>query len=149
MSTSHVQIVMASHVNGIHRLFGGQLMSWIDVVAAVEAKRHAKSGVTLLTVDHLTFLSPVFMDETVALEAKLTWTGHTSMEIKVDTFVEKLDGTKTLVNSAYLVFVAIDNDGNTVQVPAFVPQTQEEKAEFASAVKRKAARIKAQALLSF
>ncbi|MHB1483054.1 MAG: acyl-CoA thioesterase [Saccharofermentanales bacterium] len=144
MPTSHVEIVMASHVNGIHRLFGGQLMSWIDVVAAVEAKRHAKSGVTLLTVDNLTFLSPVFMDETVALEARLTWTGHTSMEIKVDTYVEKLDGSKSLVNSAYLVFVAIDNDGNPITVPAFTPRTQDEITEWESAVKRKSLRIKRQ-----
>lgn len=142
MSTSHVQIIMASHVNGIHRLFGGQLMTWIDVVAAVEAKRHAKSGVTLLTVDHLTFLSPVFMDETVALEATLTWTGRTSMEIKVYTYVEKLDGTKLLVNKAYLVFVAIDDDGNPIPVPPFVPKTDEEKKEWETANTRKNVRLK-------
>lgn len=142
MSTSHVQIIMASHVNGVHRLFGGQLMTWIDVVAAVEAKRHAKSGVTLLTVDHLTFLSPVFMDETVALEATLTWTGRTSMEIKVYTYVEKLDGTKLLVNKAYLVFVAIDDDGNPIPVLPFVPNTDEEKKEWEAANTRKNVRLK-------
>jgi acyl-CoA hydrolase len=141
MSTSHVQIIMASHVNGIHRLFGGQLMTWIDVVAAVEAKRHAKSGVTLLTVDHLTFLYPVFMDETVALEASLTWTGRTSMEIKVYTYVEKLDGTRILVNKAYLVFVAIDENGTPMKVPPFVPQTPEEISEWAAATKRKNLRL--------
>ena len=142
MSTSHVEIVMASHVNGIHRLFGGQLMAWIDVVAAVEAKRHAKSGVTLLTVDHLTFLSPVYMDETVALEATLTWTGRTSMEIRVLTYVEKTDGAKILVNKAYLVFVAIDDNEKPVPVPAFHPQTAEERAEWDAAVARKDNRLK-------
>lgn len=141
MSTSHVQIIMASHVNGIHRLFGGQLMSWIDVVAAVEAKRHAKAGVTLLTVDNLTFLSPVYMDETVALEAKLTWTGHTSMEIRVNTFVEKLDGVQVLVNKAYLVFVAIDDNGNPIPVEPFIPETDEEKKEWTSAIERKKIRL--------
>lgn len=142
MSTSHVQIIMASHVNGIHRLFGGQLMSWIDVVAAVEAKRHAKSGVTLLAVDNLKFLSPVFMDETVSLEADITWTGKTSMEIRVYTYVEKLNGDKTLVNTAFLVFVAIDNDGNPVAVPKFEPVTNEQKAEWAAAVTRRNNRLK-------
>ncbi len=142
MSTSHVEIVMASHVNGIHRLFGGQLMAWIDVVAAVEAKRHARSGVTLLTVDHLTFLSPVFMDETVSLEASLTWTGKTSMEVRVLTYVEKNNGEKALVNKAYLVFVAIDDSGKPIPVPPFVPKTAEEKAEWQAAVKRKDIRLK-------
>ena len=142
MSTSHVQIIMASHVNGIHRLFGGQLMAWIDIVAAVEAKRHAKSGVTLLTVDNLTFLSPVYMDETVALEANLTWTGRTSMEVRVLTYVEKLDGTKILVNKAYLVFVAIDNNEKPIPVPPFVPLTDEEKKEWDGAVERKGIRLK-------
>jgi acyl-CoA hydrolase len=141
MSTSHVQIIMASHVNGIHRLFGGQLMSWIDVVAAVEAKRHAKSGVTLLAVDNLKFLSPVFMDETVSLEADITWAGRTSMEIRVFTYVEKLNGDKKLVNTAYLVFVAIDNEGNPVQVPEFIPETEEQKVEWQSAVKRRSSRL--------
>jgi acyl-CoA hydrolase len=142
MSTSHVQIIMASHVNGIHRLFGGQLMSWIDVVAAVEAKRHAKSGVTLLAVDNLKFLSPVFMDETVYLEGDITWTGKTSMEIRVYTYVEKLNGERKLVNTAYLVFVAIDNEGNPVAVPEFVPVTTEQKAEWDSAVIRRINRLK-------
>lgn len=141
MSTSHVQIVMASHVNGIHRLFGGQLMAWIDVVAAVEAKRHSKSSVTLLTVDHLTFLSPVYMDETVALEADLTWTGRTSMEVRVLTYVEKLDGTRTLVNKAYLVFVAIDENEKPVPVPPFIPKTPEETAEWEAAAARKSIRM--------
>jgi len=141
MSTSHVQIIMASHVNGVHRLFGGQLMAWIDIVAAVEAKRHSKSSVTLLNVDHLTFLHPVFMDETVALEAKLTWTGRTSMEIKVNTYVEKLDGTRYLVNKAYLVFVAIDDSGNPIPVIPYIPATAEEIKEFEEANCRKNIRL--------
>jgi acyl-CoA hydrolase len=133
---------MASHVNGIHRLFGGQLMSWIDVVAAVEAKRHSKSGVTLLAVDNLKFLSPVFMDETLSLEADITWTGKTSMEIRVYSYVEKLSGERTLVNTAYLVFVAIDDEGNPVKVPEFVPVTALQKAEWSSAVIRRNNRLK-------
>ncbi len=133
MATSHVEIVMASHCNGAHRLFGGKLMSWIDIVAAVEARRHAKASVTLKAVDNLNFLSPVYMDETVAMEAELTWTGRTSMEVKVSTFVEKLNGDRDLVNIAYLVFVAIDENGSPLQVPVFVPEKDEQIREMASA----------------
>lgn len=141
MSTSHVEIVMASHCNGAHRLFGGQLMSWIDITAAVEARRHSKTSVTLKAVDNLNFLSPVFMDETVAIDAALTWTGRTSMEIKVSTYVEKLNGERDLVNVAYLVFVAIDNSGEPVEVPAFVPKNNEEINEFEAASSRHIQRI--------
>ena len=108
-------------------------MSWIDIVAAVEARRHAKASVTLKAVDNLNFLSPVFMDETVAMEAELTWTGRTSMEIRVNTFVEKLNGERDLVNRAYLVFVAIDNEGTPVAVPSFIPVSAEQRAEIAAA----------------
>lgn len=141
MSTSHVEIVMATHVNGIHRLFGGQLMSWIDIVGAVEARRWSKSDVTTVTVDHLTFLKPAYENDTIVLEAKLTWTGHTSMEVKVCTYVEKLNGEKTLVNKAFLVYVAIDSNGEKVGVPEFIPETEEEKFEYSFAKLRKANRL--------
>lgn len=141
MTTSHVQIIMASHCNGIHRLFGGQLLSWIDVVAAVEAKRHARSGVTLKMVDNLTFLSPAFMDETVALEAAITWSGRTSMEIMVNTYVEKVDGARTLINKAFLVFVAIDDEGNPIPVRQFVPATPEQESEMQAAIGRRRIRL--------
>lgn len=141
MTTSHVQIIMASHCNGIHRLFGGQLLSWIDVVAAVEAKRHARSGVTLKMVDNLTFLSPAFMDETVALEAAITWSGRTSMEIMVNTYVEKVDGSRTLINKAFLVFVAIDDEGNPIPVRQFVPATPQQESEMLAAIGRRRIRL--------
>jgi acyl-CoA hydrolase len=82
------------------------------------------------------------MDETVALEASLTWSGKTSMEVRVLAYVEKLDGTKVLVNKAYLVFVAIDDTGLPVPVPVFIPGTLEEKVEWEAAVKRRDARMK-------
>ncbi len=140
MATSHVEIIMASHCNGAHRLFGGQLMSWIDIVAAVEARRHAKSSVTLKAVDELDFLSAVFMDETLAMEAQLTWTGRTSMEVRVNTYSEKLCGERDLVNRAYLVFVAIDDKGIPVPVPPFIPSSAEERSEMQAAQLRHYAR---------
>lgn len=138
MSSTRVEIVMSSHVNGIKRLFGGQLMSWIDVIGAVEARRWAKCDVTTITVDNLTFLKPAFENDTIVLEAKLTWTGRTSMEVRVDTYVEHLtDMSKTLINRAYLVYVAIKEDGTKVEVPQFTPQTDEENFEWGRALVRK------------
>lgn len=141
MSTQHVQIVMSSHVNGAGRLFGGQLMEWIDVVAAVAARRHALSDVTLAAVDALEFIAPVRMNDTVLLSADVTWTGRTSMEVRVETFVEHLSGLRQLVNRAYLVFVAVDTMGDPRPIPPLLPQTEKAQKEWQQAEIRRAHRL--------
>jgi acyl-CoA hydrolase len=141
MSTSHVQIVLSEDVNGTRRLFGGRLMEWIDVTAAVEARRHAKSDVTLAAVDALEFISPVEINDTVVLMAKITWTGETSMEVRVDTFVEHVSGVQKRVNRAYLVFVAIDRDGHPRSIEPFKPATEDEAYEWRKAIERRQRRL--------
>jgi len=143
MLTSQVQIVMPSHVNGTGRLFGGQLMAWIDVTAAVEARRHTHRQVITVEVDKLSFLGPAFLDETVRLDAMVTWTGKTSVEVRVDSYVESLTGSERLINRAYLVFVALDDKGRPAPVELFVPSTEEEKKEWAGAEKRRSERLAA------
>jgi acyl-CoA hydrolase len=141
MPTSQIQIIMPSHVNGTNRLFGGQLVAWIDVAAAVEARRHTKRQVVTAAVDKLTFLGPAFLDETVRLDAQVTWTGRTSLEVRVDSFVEALAGGERMINRAYLVFVALNDEGFPASFPAFVPRTDEEKAEWAQAEERRKQRL--------
>ncbi|MDR3131000.1 MAG: acyl-CoA thioesterase [Treponema sp.] len=133
---------MPSHVNGVNRLFGGQLMAWIDIAAAVEARRHTKSQVVTAAVDNLIFLGPAFLDETVRLDAIVTWTGKTSLEVRVDSFIESLSGGERLINRAYLVFVAIDGEGRPAQVPAFTPRTAEGKEEWRRAAERREMRLR-------
>ena len=98
--TEQVQIIFPQHGNGMCRLFGGQLMQWIDVVAAVEARRHARSEVITAAVDPLEFIAPVHLNDTVVIQAHVTWTGHTSLEVSVETFVEQIDGCRQMVNRA-------------------------------------------------
>lgn len=141
MQTRHVQIVMSSHVNGAKRLFGGRLMEWIDVTAAVTARRHARSDVTLAAVDALEFIAPVQINDTVVLSAEITWTGRTAMEVRVDAFVEHLTGGRQLVNRAYLVFVAIDDLGQPHEVEPFGPETAEQKLEWQQACARQERRL--------
>ena len=74
-------------------------------------------------------------------EACVVWTGRTSMEVRVDSFVEQLDGTRAMVNRAYAVFVAIGEDERPVPVPPFVPETEAEKAEYAAAQERRKKRV--------
>ncbi len=141
-TTTSVQIVLPQHCNGYAtpRLFGGQLMSWIDIIAAVEAQRYAGSVVTTVCVDNLSFLAPAYLNDMVVQEARVTWAGRTSLEVRVDTFVERLDSTREPVNRAYLVFVAIDGEGKPIPVPAFTPETEEEEQEFAAALRRREVR---------
>jgi len=141
LRTTHVQIIMSSHVNGARRLFGGKLMEWIDVTAAVEARRHAHSDVTLAAVDALDFIAPVQMNDTIVLNAEVTWTGRTSLEVRVETDVEHLDGQRQLVNRAYLVFVAVDADGKPQLVESFKPSTPAECQEWQQAVERRRRRL--------
>ena len=143
MSTTQIQIVMPPHVNGTHRLFGGQLLAWIDVTAAVEARRHTHRQVTTAAIDNLRFLGPAFLDETIRLEARITWTGKTSLEVRVESYAESLGGTERLINRAYLVFVALDDEGKPAYVPPFVPSTEEEKTEWKEAEKRQTERLAA------
>ena len=143
--TTSVHMVLASDCNGYKkaRLFGGQLMSWIDVIGAVAAQRFTGTAVTTVCVDHLTFLNPAFLGDTIVQKAYVTWTGHTSLEVRVDTYVEKLDGERELTNQAYLVFVALDENDRPTPVPAFVPETEEEQEEYAAAGLRRKTRLAA------
>lgn len=141
--TTSVQIVLPQHCNGYSkpRLFGGQIMAWIDVVGAVAARRYTHSAVTTVCVDNLNFLNPAYLNDTVVQEAVVTWTGRTSLEVRVDSYVERLDGSRERVNRAYLVFVALDEHDKPIEVPPFIPETDAEKREYAAALERRRIRL--------
>lgn len=140
--TEQVQIIMPEHINGANRLFGGRLLSWIDVVAAVTARRHSGRDVTTACVDHLQFLAPAHVNDTVLITGQVTWTGRTSMEIRVDTYTEKLSGERIPVNRAYFVMVAIDENEKPAPVPELLIENEEEEKEWKEAVSRKQERDK-------
>ena len=136
--STHVEILMPSAMNGYDRLFGGCLMQWIDVVAAVTARRHAGCEVTTACVDNLTFHAPAHVNDTLTLEGRLTWVGRTSMEVRVDTFVEALGGERTHINRAYLIMVALNSDTHKPAcVPPLLLETEEEQAEWEAAIRRR------------
>lgn len=130
--TEQVQILMNKDMNGSHRLFGGRLMEWIDVVAAVVARRHSELAVTTAAIDSLEFRAPAYTNNTLCLIGSITYVGKTSMEVRVDSFTEDLHGKRTLINRAYLVMVALDDDGHPAQVPALILETDEEHQEWCS-----------------
>lgn len=135
--TQQIQILMPSDINGYDRLFGGKLMEWIDVVAAVVARRHSSCNVTTAAVDHLEFKAAAYVNSTVVLKGKITCVGKTSMEVRVDTFVESLNGKQRLINRAYLVLVAIDEHGKPTEVPPLEIITEDEQVEYQAGLARK------------
>ena len=141
--TTSVQIVLPQHCNGYAkpRLFGGQLMAWIDIVGAVAARRFTNSAVTTVCVDNLTFIAPAYLNDTVVQDARVTWAGRTSLEVRVDSYVEQLDGSRALVNRAYAVFVALDDNDRPKTVPVYTPETEEERSEYEASLRRREIRL--------
>lgn len=140
--TEHVQILTQSTLNGYKRLFGGKLMEWIDIVAAVVARRHCEKNVTTAYIDSLSFKGPAYANDTIVLKGYMTYTGKTSMEICVKTFVENLNGELDLINTAYVVMVALDENDRPSIVPQLVIQNESEQQEWDRAVKRRDLRLK-------
>lgn len=139
--TEQIQIVMPGYTNGNGRLFGGKLVAWMDVVAAVTARRHAHRDVTTVSIDNLQFKKAAYANDTVLLIGQLTHVGVTSMEVRVEAFVERLDGTKELVNRAYFTLVALDAHERPTPVPRLLPETEEERAEWEAGTRRTELRL--------
>lgn len=115
-------------------------MEWIDIVAGVVARRHSGHEVTTALIDTLDFKKPAHLNQTILLVGQVTCVGNTSMEVRVDTFVESLGGEKELINRAYLVMVALDENEQPVTVPELIVETADERAELAAGKRRSALR---------
>lgn len=135
--SQQVHVLTMSNLNGYSRLFGGQLMAWIDEVAAVVARRHSNKNVTTASIDMLKFKKAAYANETIVLKGKLTYVGNTSMEVNVKTYVEKLSGEKILINDAYIIMVALDENEKPTKVPGLILETDEERDAWNNALKRK------------
>ena len=135
--TEQQYLIRPAHINPYGRLFGAQLLKWIDEVAGIVAVRHANAIVTTAAIDNLQFKEPAFAGQMIVLCGRVTCVGRTSMEIRVDTYTEALDGSRKHINRAYIDMVAIDNEGRAIEVPALVLETDEQRAEHEAAIKRK------------
>lgn len=134
-----VHILNLNTMNGYDRLFGGKLMEWIDITAAVVARRHSNRNITTVLVHELEFKEPAYANDLVVLTGKVVFVGRTSMDVCVKSFVEKLDGSRQLINSAYLTLVALDESGKPTPVPQLELESEEEKSEWARAKARREA----------
>ena len=138
--TEQIQILMPLHINGTGRLFGGKLVEWIDIVAGVVARRHSECNVITAAIDNLQFKEGAYMNDTLVLIGRITYVGNSSMEVRIDTYVEGLSGIRNSINRAYLVLVALDEEGNPTRVPRLTVETESQRAEWEGAIRRNALR---------
>jgi acyl-CoA hydrolase len=127
-ATEMVQIVLPSDANALGAAFGGSVMGWIDICAAVAAQRHCRQQVVTASMDDLHFHAPIKVGWTVTLRARVVAAFHSSMEVGVTVHAENLEtGERTLTTSALLTFVALDKDGRKLPVPPLLLETPEEQ----------------------
>ena len=136
-ATEQQYILRPAHINPYGRLFGAQLLKWIDEVAGIVAVRHANAIVTTAAIDNLQFKKPAFAGDLIVLQGRITYVGRSSMEVRVDTYTEALDGTRIHINRAYIDMVAINEDGQAIEVPALELENDEQRTEYEAAIKRK------------
>ncbi len=139
-ATQQQYLIRPTHINHYGRLFGGQLLYWIDELAGIVAMRHSGATVTTAAIDNLRFQAPAIEGDLVVLQGQVTYVGRSSMEIRVDTYTETADGQRQIINRAYIDMVAINEEGKPIPVPGLIIETEEQQAEWNAAAKRKALR---------
>lgn len=135
--TIMTDIVLPPDTNNYGTIFGGNVMAYIDKIASIACMRHARRPVVTASSDSLDFLMPVRVGEAIRLEACVTWTHSTSMEVYVKVESENLmTGEVKLTATSYLTFVALGEDGRPTAVAPVVPETAEEQWHFDTAIER-------------
>ena len=135
--TEQQYLICPAHINHYGRLFGGNLLKWIDELAGIVAIRHCGSTVTTAAMDNLQFQAPAYTGDMIVLRGWVTCVGRTSMEIRVDTYREALDGRREMINRAYMDMVAIDCKGKPMEVPDIAIETEEQRREWEKAQSRR------------
>jgi len=136
------QLMLPEHTNPFGNVHGAWIMKLMDEAGGVAAMRHCQARVVTKLVDQMTFDGPVHVGDLVHVRGRVTWTGRTSLETAVTVEAEKvLTGETRRTNAAYLVFVALDRDGNPCVVPPLAMETDEERAEWDAAERRRALRL--------
>jgi acyl-CoA hydrolase len=132
------EIVLPNDANPLGALLGGRLMHWIDLAGAMAAHRHSRNYVVTASVDHIDFLVPVHVGDLVIFRSSVNRVFRSSMEVGVKVWVENyiLDDCKH-VSSAYLTFVAVDAGGRHIQVPAIIPESDDQRRRYDDAGRRR------------
>ena len=119
----------------------GKLVEWMDELSALVAIRHCRKDVTTVAIDNLRFMCPAYQRDMVVLIGRITHVGTTSMEVRVDVYIEDMNGMRHPINRAYFSVVAMDENERPVEVPGIVIETEAQKAEWEAGEKRREMRL--------
>lgn len=140
--TIMTELVLPNDTNVFGNLMGGRLMYWMDIAAALAAQKHCNAPVVTASVDNISFENPIKLGNVVHIEAKVTRSFNSSMEVHMKVWGEDLTHQyKYKSNEAYYTFVALDPNRRPRQVPQLIAETEEEKKLFDGALRRRQLRL--------
>jgi uncharacterized protein (TIGR00369 family) len=140
--TTLSQLMHPEHANLLGNVHGGWIMKLVDEAGALACMRHSQRKVVTVTIDSMDFRQPIRLGDLVILNAEVSYTGRTSMEAAVEVLAENpITGEQTHTNTAYLVYVALDDSGRPTPVPPLQAETEEEKQKMEQAKERQQRRL--------
>ena len=140
--TVMTEMVLPNYTNTLGNLMGGRLLYYMDIAAAIAAQKHSNRIVVTASVDNVSFAEAVRLGNIVTLKAQVTRSFSSSMEVFIEVWAEDIPaGVRVSTNSAFYTFVAVDQTGRPIEVPGVVPETDEEKDRYDSALRRRQLRL--------
>jgi uncharacterized protein (TIGR00369 family) len=137
------QLMHPEHANLLGNVHGGWIMKLADEAGALSCMRHAQKKVVTVAIDSMTFRQPIKLGDLVILNSEVTYTGRTSMEATVEVIAENpITGERTHTNTAYLVYVALDDEGCPTTVPPVIAESEEDRHKLEQAKQRQERRLK-------
>jgi acyl-CoA hydrolase len=137
------QLMLPEHANAYGNVHGGVIMKTVDEAGAICAMRHAQRPCVTIAIDSMTFRQPVHVGHLLSCEATVNYVGRSSIEVGVRVHAENpITGETTHTNSAYLVYVALGDDGKPCPVPSLAIETEEQRTLWEQAKQRQALRLK-------
>lgn len=132
------EIVLPNDTNTLGNLMGGRLLHWMDICSAISSHRHCRRIVVTASVNSVSFSHPIKLGDIVTIEAKVSRSFNSSMEVFIEVFVEDhRTGKREKCNDAIYTFVAVDQIGNPIEVPELIPETEQEKERYDGALRRR------------
>lgn len=136
------QLMHPEHANLLGNVHGGWIMKLVDEAGALACMRHAQKKVVTVAIDSMTFREPILIGDLVIINAEVAYTGRTSMEAEVHVIAENpVSGEQTHTNTAYLVYVALNDEGKPSPVPPLLAETEDDKRKMSDALERQERRL--------
>ena len=136
------EMVLPNDTNTLNNLMGGRLLHWMDICAAISAQKHSNRIVVTASVDNVSFTEPIKLGNIVSMKARVTRSFNSSMEVFLEVWAEDIPaGNRVSTNTAFYIFVAVDQNGRPIEVPELIPENDVDKELYKSALRRRQLRL--------